>query len=51
MIADALTKVVMIRGVASGGLLEYYRAGALLITPERDFRITPNLNHVVRLAA
>src|SRR5262249_3120936 len=51
MIADALTKVVMIEGVASGELLEYYRAGALLITAERDIQITPNLNHVVRLAA
>jgi thiamine biosynthesis lipoprotein len=51
MIADALTKIVMIRGVDSGGLLEYYRAGALLITAQRDVQITPNLNHVVRFAA
>lgn len=51
MIADALTKVVMIKGVASGELLEYYRAGALMITADRDIQITPNLNHVVRLAA
>jgi FAD:protein FMN transferase len=51
MIADALTKVVMIKGVDSGELLEYHRAGALLISAERDIQITPNLNHVVRLAA
>jgi thiamine biosynthesis lipoprotein len=51
MIADALTKVVMIRGIDCGALLEYYRAGALMISAERDVQITPNLKHVVRLAA
>ena len=51
MIADALTKVVMLRGVDAGPLLEYYGAGALFVTAERSLRITPNLHHVVRLAA
>jgi thiamine biosynthesis lipoprotein len=51
MIADALTKVVILRGTDAGPLLEYYGAGALLISAERSLRITPNLHHVVRLAA
>jgi FAD:protein FMN transferase len=51
MIADALTKVVMIKGADAGGLLEHYGAGALLISSERDIQISPNLHHVVRLAA
>ena len=51
MIADALTKVVMIKGTDAGGLLEHYGAGALMISGERDIQISPNLHHVVRLAA
>jgi FAD:protein FMN transferase len=51
MIADALTKVVMIEGSEAAGLLEYYNAGALMISGERELQITPNLHHVVRLAA
>jgi FAD:protein FMN transferase len=51
MIADALTKVVMIKGTDVAGLLEHYGAGALMISGERDIQISPNLHQVVRLAA
>jgi FAD:protein FMN transferase len=51
MIADALTKVVMIEGHQADCVLEHYNAGALLISGERELHITPNLNDAVRLAA
>ncbi|HLZ03561.1 MAG TPA: FAD:protein FMN transferase [Bradyrhizobium sp.] len=51
MIADALTKVVMISGADAGGLLERYEAGALMISRDGDLHITSNLHHVINLAA
>ena len=51
MIADALTKVVMISANDAGGLLERYKASALLIGSDGDVRITSDWHHVVHLAA
>jgi FAD:protein FMN transferase len=51
MIADALTKVVMISGTDAGQLLESYRAGALLVSADGDVQITSDWNHRVHLAA
>jgi thiamine biosynthesis lipoprotein len=51
MIADALTKVVMIRGTDAGELLSHYGAGALLVSPGGDVQITPNLSDSINRAA
>ncbi|MCG2632567.1 FAD:protein FMN transferase [Bradyrhizobium sp. WYCCWR 13023] len=51
MIADALTKVVMISASDSGGLLEHYKASALLIGTDGDLQITSDWHHAVHLAA
>ncbi len=51
MVADALTKIVMISGADSAGLLECYRASALLITTDGDVHISPDWQHAVSLAA
>jgi thiamine biosynthesis lipoprotein len=51
MIADALTKVVMIRGTDAGELLAHYGAGALLVSPGGDVQITPNLSDSTNRAA
>jgi len=51
MIADALTKVVMITGTNAGDLLERHGAGALLIGDDDGFQVTPNLHQAVHLAA
>ena len=51
MIADALTKIVMIAGTDAIGLLEYYDANALLISTNGDVQITPNWHRAVYLAA
>ena len=51
MIADALTKVAMISASDAGGLLEHYRASALLIGTGGDVQITSDWNHAVHLAA
>lgn len=51
LIADALTKIVMIRGTDAGDLLQRYDAGALLIAGDGDIQITPNLHPAVHLAA
>ena len=51
MIADALTKVVMISGTDAGELLESYRADALLISADGDVQITSDWHHRVHLAA
>jgi thiamine biosynthesis lipoprotein len=51
MIADALTKVVMIMGTGAGELLAHHAAGALLISPDGDMQITPNLSDAVNRAA
>jgi thiamine biosynthesis lipoprotein len=51
MIADALTKVVMITGTDAGELLGNYDAGALLISPDGDLQITSNLSESINRAA
>jgi thiamine biosynthesis lipoprotein len=51
MIADALTKIVMISGTDAGALLELYHASALLITSEGEIQISPDLQNAVHLAA
>ncbi|MDE2061467.1 MAG: FAD:protein FMN transferase [Bradyrhizobium sp.] len=51
MIADALTKVVMIAGTGATELIEQYSASALLIGSDRGLQITPDWQHAVHLAA
>lgn len=51
MVADALTKVVMISGTDAGELLESYQAGALLISADGNVQITSDWHHAVHLAA
>ncbi|UGA43173.1 FAD:protein FMN transferase [Bradyrhizobium quebecense] len=51
MIADALTKAVMISGTDAGDLLEHYKASALLISTDGDVRITSDWPQAVHLAA
>jgi thiamine biosynthesis lipoprotein len=51
MIADALTKVVMIAGEAAANLLQRYRASALFVLESGDVWITPDWQDAVRLAA
>lgn len=51
MIADALTKVVMISGTDADELLTHYAAGALLVAPGGDIQITSNLSDSINRAA
>jgi len=51
MVADALTKIVMLCGTNAGELLEHYNASALLISTDGDVHITPDWHHAVHLAA
>ncbi len=51
MIADALTKVVMIAGAGTETLLQRYRANALFVLESGDVWITPDWQDAVRLAA
>jgi thiamine biosynthesis lipoprotein len=51
MVADALTKIVMISGTDALALLEHYQASALLVSTDGDVRITPDWHHAVHLAA
>jgi thiamine biosynthesis lipoprotein len=51
MVADALTKVVMIAGTEAGDLLEHYGAGALMISSDGTIQITSDLYHAVHRAA
>ncbi len=51
MMADALTKIVMIAGTDAAELLEHYNASALLISADGDVQITPDWHHAVHLAA
>jgi FAD:protein FMN transferase len=51
MIADALTKIVMIAGTEAIGLLELYQASALLISADGDVQISSDWQHAVHLAA
>jgi FAD:protein FMN transferase len=41
LVADALTKVVMIAGEAASGLLDHFHASALLVQQNGDVRVTP----------
>jgi thiamine biosynthesis lipoprotein len=51
MLADALTKVVMVAGPSATALLEYYRAGALAVSADGSVRMTRDFESVVSLAA
>jgi len=51
MVADALTKVVMIAGEGATGPLKQYRASALLVLESGNVCITPDWQDAVRLAA
>jgi len=51
MVADALTKIVMIGGTDSGDLLEHYEADALMISSDGSLQITSDLHRAVHLAA
>jgi len=51
MVADALTKTVMIAGTDAIELLEHCNASALLISTDGDVQITPDWHHAVYLAA
>ena len=51
MMADALTKIVMICGTEAIEWLELHNASALLISSDGDVRITPDWHHAVHLAA
>ncbi|WP_375786050.1 FAD:protein FMN transferase [Bradyrhizobium sp. Pha-3] len=51
MIADALTKAVMISATDAGDLLEHYRASALLISAHGNVQITSDWSQAVHLAA
>ncbi|WGR90829.1 FAD:protein FMN transferase (plasmid) [Bradyrhizobium sp. ISRA435] len=51
MIADALTKVVMISGTGAGDLLAHYGASALLISVDGEVQITSDWPQAVHLAA
>src|ERR1700733_7882175 len=51
MVADALTKIVMISGERAAGILHAYQASALLVTAAGDVCVTPGWQDVVRAAA
>jgi FAD:protein FMN transferase len=51
MIADALTKIVMIAGTEATELLEHYDSSALLISMDGHVQISPDWRHAVYLAA
>jgi FAD:protein FMN transferase len=51
IIADALTKIVLIRGKRAAGLLKGYAASALIVSAAGDVHITPEWQDVVRAAA
>ena len=51
MVADALTKIVMISGTGAATLLEHYNASALLITSDGEVQISPDWQNAVHLAA
>lgn len=51
MVADALTKTVMISGTDASELLEHYGASALLVSIDGGIQITSDWRHAVHLAA
>jgi thiamine biosynthesis lipoprotein len=51
MIADALTKIVMIAGTEASDLLDHYRASALMISADGTLQISSDFHRAVHLAA
>jgi thiamine biosynthesis lipoprotein len=51
LVADALTKVVVVAGPSATALLEHYRASALVVSAAGDVRMTQDLQSAVCLAA
>jgi len=51
MIADALTKVVMISGANAAPVLEHFAAAAMMVLASGEVRVTSNWNDLVPLAA
>jgi FAD:protein FMN transferase len=51
MIADALTKIVMIGGTGASDLLEHYAASALVISDDGSLQISSDLHRAIHLAA
>jgi thiamine biosynthesis lipoprotein len=51
MLADALTKVVMVAGSSAAGVLEHYRASALVVFADGSVAITEDMRGAVCLAA
>lgn len=51
MIADALTKIVMISGKSAATVLRDYRASALMVSDDGDVRVTSDWQGAVNLAA
>jgi thiamine biosynthesis lipoprotein len=51
MVADALTKIVMISGQRAAGILKSYRASALFVSAAGDVFVTPEWQDVIRAAA
>jgi len=51
MVADALTKIVMVCGTEATEWLEHYHASALLVLGDGNIHITPDWHRAVHLAA
>jgi thiamine biosynthesis lipoprotein len=51
MVADALTKIVIISGERAAGILKSYQASALFVSAAGDVCVTPEWQDVVRAAA
>jgi FAD:protein FMN transferase len=51
MVADALTKVVMVAGAGASSVLEHYRAGALIVLADGGVQMTEDLQGAVCRAA
>jgi thiamine biosynthesis lipoprotein ApbE len=51
MLADALTKVVMVAGPPATNLLKHYRASALAVSADGDVHMTSNFESALCLAA
>jgi FAD:protein FMN transferase len=51
MVADALTKVVMIKGTDADDLLAHYHASALMTSADGHLQVSSDLHHAVHLAA
>jgi FAD:protein FMN transferase len=51
VVADALTKIVLVSGKNAAGLLRAYAASALVVSAAGDVHITPEWQNVVRAAA